>query len=309
MASVLFVVGRFVCSLGFDLFTRLEFLDFRHLDLNEYNRSHPCNVALKDLEEEMHVIFRGKAYRGFYGYRRIASALPVFWPLAPWLFLPGISSLGALVYGYVARHRRQVLWCDAHCPVQPAEAGEAAKVTMTGDIRRGFGYVVAVSGIIVVALLCWFNRIEFYPFTSWHLYSGSKLGGKRRVPEGICAARVWRKLPCASRRYYRRDRSGQPLHPIPSTGAFRQRPERCRDLQKVPTCCRIRLQQEGSTWREGDAIRDPGLDTGISVRIPSTPIMGRLTDRFAFEINTGRTLREKNLRRSLAHRLRATIGA
>ena len=93
---------------GFDLFTRLEFLDFRRLDLNEYNRSHRLNLALQDLEEEMHVIFRGQAYRGFDGYRRIALALPASWPLVPWLFLPGISSLGALVYGYVARNRLTV---------------------------------------------------------------------------------------------------------------------------------------------------------------------------------------------------------
>ena len=112
---------------GFDLFTRLEFLDFRRLDLNDYNRSHRLNLALQDLEEEMYVIFRGQAYRGFYGYRRIALALPVFWPLAPWLFLPGISSLGALVYGYVARNRLKLLRCDSHCPVQPSEEGEAAR--------------------------------------------------------------------------------------------------------------------------------------------------------------------------------------
>src|SRR4030095_6204650 len=162
----------------FDLFTRLEFLDFRHLDLNDYNRRLGLNLAPRDLEEEMYVIFRGKADRGFYGYRRIASALPALWPLVPWLFLPGISSLGALVYGYVARNRLKFLWCDSHCPVRPSEEGESAKVTTTGDAARNFGFPLAVSGIIVVALLCWFYRIEFYPFTSWHLYSGLDTAGK-----------------------------------------------------------------------------------------------------------------------------------
>src|SRR5262245_33375122 len=81
----------------FDLFTRLEFLDFRCLDLNDYNRRLGLNLAPRELEAEMYVIFQGKADCGFYGYRRIASALPALWPLAPWLFLPGISSLGALV--------------------------------------------------------------------------------------------------------------------------------------------------------------------------------------------------------------------
>jgi len=108
----------------FDLFSRLEFLDFRRLDLNEYNRSHMHNLALKDLEEEMYVIIQGQTYRGFYGYRRIALALPAMWPLAPWLFLPGISFLGAFIYRFVARNRLQLLWCDSHCPVRPSEESE-----------------------------------------------------------------------------------------------------------------------------------------------------------------------------------------
>ena len=163
---------------GFDLFTRLEFLDFRRLDLNEYNRSHRFNLALKDLEKEMHVIFRGKAYRGFDGYRRIALALPVSWPLAALVISPVDLLPWCVIYGYVARHRLQLLWCNSHCPVQSSEEGEAAKVTTTGDVPRGFGHALAVSGIILVALLCWFYRIEFYPFTSWHLYSASNTSGK-----------------------------------------------------------------------------------------------------------------------------------
>jgi len=162
----------------FDLFTRLEFLDFRRLDLDDYNRRLGLNLALRDLEEEMYVVFRGKAYRGFGGYRRVALAIPAFWPLAPWLFLPGISFLGASVYGRVARNRRKVLWCDSHCPVRPSEEGASAQVGTTGDADRGFVSALAVSGIIGVALLCWFYRIEYYPLTSWHLYSGSDTSGK-----------------------------------------------------------------------------------------------------------------------------------
>jgi len=161
-----------------DLFTRLEFLDFRHLDLDDYNRRLGLNLALRDLEEEMYVVFRGKAYRGFGGYRRIALAVPAFWPLAPWLFSPGIFFLGASVYARVARNRRKVLWCDSHCPVRPSEERASAQVGTTGTADRGFGYALAVSGMIVIALLCWFFRIEYYPLTSWHLYSGSDTSGQ-----------------------------------------------------------------------------------------------------------------------------------
>ena len=161
-----------------DLFSRLEFLDFRRLDLNEYNRSHMLKLAVEDVEEEMYVISQGKACRGFYGYRRIALVLPVFWPLVPWLFLPGISSLGALVYRLIARNRLKLLWCDSHCPAQPSERSEPIVVTASNRAKRDPGYALLVSGITVVALLCWFYRIEFYPFTSWHLYSGLNTTGK-----------------------------------------------------------------------------------------------------------------------------------
>jgi predicted DCC family thiol-disulfide oxidoreductase YuxK len=162
----------------FDLFARLEFLDFHRMDLNGYNRSHGLNLTSENLEEEMYVVSRGSAYRGFKAYRVIALALPAFWPLAPWLFLPGISSLGALVYRFVARNRPKLLWCDSHCPVQPSEESESTTVTVRNGARRNFSYALMVSGITVVALLCWSYRIEFYPFTSWHLYTGLNTTGK-----------------------------------------------------------------------------------------------------------------------------------
>src|SRR5262245_39359760 len=161
-----------------DLFTRLEFRDFRHLDLDNFNRDLGLNLARRDLEEEMYVVFRGKAYRGFDGYRRIGLAVPTFWPLAPWTFVPGISFLGASVYGRVARNRRNVLWCDSHCPVRPSEERSSTQVDATGVAARSFGYAVGVCGLITIAVLCWFFRIEYYPLTSWHLYSGSATSGK-----------------------------------------------------------------------------------------------------------------------------------
>ena len=162
----------------FDLFTRLEFLDFHRMDLNGYNRSHGMNLTLENLEKEMYIVSRGRAYRGFKAYRVIALALPAFWPLAPWLFLPGISSLGALVYRFVARNRLKLLWCDSHCPVQLSEESESTIVIVRNDARRNFSYALLVSGVTVVAVFCWFYRIEFYPFTSWHLYSGLNTTGK-----------------------------------------------------------------------------------------------------------------------------------
>jgi predicted DCC family thiol-disulfide oxidoreductase YuxK len=162
----------------FDLFARLEFFDFHRMDLNEYNRTQKLSLTSKNLEEEMFVVSRGNAYRGFKAYRIIALALPAFWPLAPWLFLPGLSSLGAFVYSFFARNRLKLLWCDSHCPVEPSEESKSTPVTVRNDPQRNFSSILMVSGITVVALLCWFYRIEFYPFTSWHLFTGLNTTGK-----------------------------------------------------------------------------------------------------------------------------------
>jgi predicted DCC family thiol-disulfide oxidoreductase YuxK len=161
-----------------DLFTRLEFVDFHRMELNDYNRTQKLNLTSRDLEAEMYVVSRGSVYRGFKAYRVIALALPALWPLVPWLFLPGISSLGALFYSYVARNRLKLLWCDSHCPVLPSKEIESTSITVGNAAKRNFGCASLVSGITVVALLCWFYRIEFYPFTSWHLYSGLNTTGK-----------------------------------------------------------------------------------------------------------------------------------
>ncbi len=278
---------------GFDLFTRLEFLDFRRLDLNEYNRSHMLNLARRDLEEEMYVIFRGQAYRGFYGYRRIALALPVLWPLAPWLFLPGISSLGALVYGYVARNRLKLLWCDSHCPVQPLEEGDPASVTPTGDAVRGFGYALTVSGIILVALLCWFYRIEFYPFTSWHLYSGSDTSGKVEYRK-VFAQRESGIIT--------RARLEDTIGALALDNRYAPFLEKCfEDGPGDVEICKKFLSTAASAYNKKAQPGERIMQYDIQVWTwdfrsnPFDPNYGNLTDRFVFEISTGRALRAKKL--------------
>ena len=277
----------------FDLFTRLEFLDFRCLDLNDYNRRLGLNLASRDLEEEMSVIFRGRVYRGFYGYRRIALAVPVFWLLAPWLFLPGVSSLGAWVYGYVARNRLKFHWDDSHRPVQPLEEGESAEVTTTGDAARGFGYALAVSGIIVVSLVCWFYRIEFYPFTSWHLYTNLDTSGKVQYRKVFAQ----RESGVSSRA-----RLEDTIGAIALDNRYSPHIEKCfGELPGDVEICKKFLSAAASAYNKkvqpGERVTQYEIQVWIwdFLSYPSDPNYGKLTDRFAFEINTGRTLREKKL--------------
>jgi predicted DCC family thiol-disulfide oxidoreductase YuxK len=158
----------------FDLLARLEFLDFRQLDLSTYQRDHMANLTPEALEKQMHVVLRGRVYYGFYSFRAIAVALPAFWLLVPLLFLPGISSLGTWVYSHIARKRMKLHMCDFQCPT-----GSSQESVKTKDNTDGaFGYAFGVFGIAIFSFLCWFYRVEFYPLTSWRLYADADNSGK-----------------------------------------------------------------------------------------------------------------------------------
>jgi predicted DCC family thiol-disulfide oxidoreductase YuxK len=270
-----------------DLFQRLEFLDFRLLDLNEYNRIQAVNLTPGDLEEEMYVISRGQAYHGFYGYRVIAPALPAFWLLAPWLFLPLVSSLGAAIYAFFARNRMNLFRCDFHCPVQPLEEAGVLGVAGKNSVYRGFGYTLAVPGITVVAFVVWFYHVEFYPLTSWDVYSYSDTSG--RV--------VYMKV-------FARDESGMsfPARLEDAIGALSYDGRYSRVIQKCfgqPTdvdVCQKFLTASASAY---DKKAPPGGKlTQYEIQKwtwdfrnnPSDPNYGNLTDSFIHEIKAGGTL-------------------
>jgi hypothetical protein len=69
-----------------------------------------------DLLLEMHVVdARGRVWRGFHAFRRLARILPPLWPLLPFLYLPGVPLLGGALYARIAASRcRDEEPCDAH---------------------------------------------------------------------------------------------------------------------------------------------------------------------------------------------------
>src|SRR5262249_21379504 len=113
--------GRILTCL--DLFRRLDFQDFRRLSIADYNRRHKLNLRPEDLEKTMYVISEGRSYSGFFAYRMISLAVPIFWPLVPFLFLPGASALGTVLYRFVARNRHKLVTCNSNCPLEVAETG------------------------------------------------------------------------------------------------------------------------------------------------------------------------------------------
>jgi len=65
------------------------------------------------LLEEMHLVpaHGGRIYHGFGAFRWLAWRLPALWPIAPFLYLPGIPTLGQRLYLWVARNRFRLVPC------------------------------------------------------------------------------------------------------------------------------------------------------------------------------------------------------
>jgi predicted DCC family thiol-disulfide oxidoreductase YuxK len=100
-----------------DWLGRLDYVNARAAD-EPILRQPP--VAGAPLLEEMHLLTpKGDLQRGFGAFRWMAWRLPVLWPLAPLLYVPGIPWLGRRVYLWIARNRFHLVPChDGVCDIQ-----------------------------------------------------------------------------------------------------------------------------------------------------------------------------------------------
>ena len=74
------------------------------------------------LLEEMHVLTADgrRVYHGFAALRWLAWRLPLLWPAAPFLYLPGVPALGQRLYLWVARNRFRLVPCHGGvCALPP----------------------------------------------------------------------------------------------------------------------------------------------------------------------------------------------
>ena len=77
------------------------------------------------LLEEMHLVTPDgrRIYHGFAAFRWFAWRLPPLWPLAPFLHVPGVPTLGQRLYLWIARNRFRLVPCHGGVCTLPA-AGE-----------------------------------------------------------------------------------------------------------------------------------------------------------------------------------------
>jgi predicted DCC family thiol-disulfide oxidoreductase YuxK len=100
-----------------DWFGRLAFQSAREIDRLPATDP-PLDPA--KLIEEMHVVpaARDRARAGFSAFRWMAWRMPLTFPVAPFLYLPGVLWLGNRVYRWVARNRFNLVPChDGACQV------------------------------------------------------------------------------------------------------------------------------------------------------------------------------------------------
>lgn len=104
-----------------DWLGRLRYADAR--DPANVPTTAPLDPAM--LLKEMHVVTAtGRhAYHGFAAVRWLAWRLPLLWPLAPFLYIPGVPALGQRLYLWVARNRFRLVPCHGGvCTLPPPPA-------------------------------------------------------------------------------------------------------------------------------------------------------------------------------------------
>ncbi len=74
-------------------------------DLHKKESYKGINIQKKEAEKIVHAISGGKATTGFFAFRTIAWRVPVFWLLAPILYLPGAAFVGKATYKWITEHR------------------------------------------------------------------------------------------------------------------------------------------------------------------------------------------------------------
>jgi hypothetical protein len=174
------------------------------------------------------------------------------------------------------------------------EAGEAAQGTTTGNVTRGFGYAVAVSGIILAILLFCFYRIEFYPFTSWsHLYSTANMSGKVEYRKVLAQYESGVRSPA---------RLEETIGALAWDARYNRFLGKCfQDRPEEVAICKKFLSAAAAAYNKK---AQPGKRiTQYEIQIwtwdfrsyPSDPNYGHLISNFVLEINTGRVLQQQAL--------------
>ncbi len=105
-----------LCLKSVALLRRLDWrgvLDFRDARRTASLPARDPPLDPEQLLEQLHLVAPpdGRVLAGFAAFRWMAWRLPLLWPLAPLLYVPGVPSLGQKLYLWVARNRFRLVPC------------------------------------------------------------------------------------------------------------------------------------------------------------------------------------------------------
>ena len=106
-----------LCLKSVDVLRRLDWFRVLHYQDARILESIPKvtpSLVPERLLEEMHLVTpdRQHVYHGFGAFRWMAWRLPLFTWAAPFMYLPGVPTIGQSVYLWVARNRYQLVPCN-----------------------------------------------------------------------------------------------------------------------------------------------------------------------------------------------------
>jgi predicted DCC family thiol-disulfide oxidoreductase YuxK len=133
-----------LCPLCLRAASMIKALDvWNQVDLVDFNKVKPSSVhrrldAATCMRAMQLVTPAGRLYSGFFAFRALACRLRTLWPLAPALYVPGVSSVGVRVYGFIAARRPRFAECpEGACFRHGSDAGAARETPYgVGDTKR-----------------------------------------------------------------------------------------------------------------------------------------------------------------------------
>ncbi len=62
-------------------------------------------ISIKEAAKIVHAVSNGNVQTGFFAFRILTWRIPLLWPLAPILYLPGTSKVGRVMYKWISERR------------------------------------------------------------------------------------------------------------------------------------------------------------------------------------------------------------
>lgn len=62
----------------------------------------------EDLLKELHLVYDGKVYKGYYAFRQISKRIPLLYIFYLISLIPGVGFIGNKIYGIIEKHRHKL---------------------------------------------------------------------------------------------------------------------------------------------------------------------------------------------------------